>query len=382
MVFLTKEQIAKLAETIRLHASWLTWRFFGSQYITEADLQALKRLGILPMDVQVESIRYAFVLGELEALLKEAEWKQLSFDDLISAAKATQTPLQQLQIEASESSALSVFRGLEEEIKRGVFDKLVAASQKAIDESTIKEKVKDVIKIGLEAHKNYREVAKDLKEDLKGSKRNWYRVADTELHAARQRGVVSAILSGIDVYRFANGVESNVAVVHGAKACEDCLRIYNDPKTGNPKIFKLRELMENAGSNYDRPWRKNAKPVVPPLHPFCRGRLVYVPEGFGWDSRGEFTVVDEGPQDKKSLGELEDMKKSHELLSQASFIPTDEQVSALAEEDIPKALDKIQALKKMHADDAAMIEQLDALELKVLHQLVNIHNAEDQSDVA
>lgn len=267
MAFLTKEQVAKLAEIIRLNATWLTWRLLGSNYITEADLQKLKQLGLLPMDMQVESIRYSFVLGKLESLLKEGQWKNLDFDTLVSAATARQTPVQELQIEAAELSAFTRFRGLEADLQRGLYDALSTATQSAIDESTLKQNIKDVIKIGVEARKNYREVANDLREQLKEQKRNWHRVASTEMHAARQRGVVDSILSGTDVYYRAEGIDSDVAIVPDHDACEDCLRLYLDPETGHPKIFKLSTVMGNAGSNYDKPWRKNAKAVIPPMHP-------------------------------------------------------------------------------------------------------------------
>lgn len=306
MAFLTKEQIAKLAEVIKLHTTWLTWRLLGSSFITEADLQQLKQTGLLPMDTQVESIRYSFVLGELESLLKEGQWKNLEFDALVAAAEAKHTPVQELQIKASELSAYSQFRGLEGDIQKGLYEAVSKASQSAMDEVSVKEKIKDIIKIGVEARKNYREVARDLVGQLQEKKRNWHRVASTEMHSARQRGVVSAILSGTDVYRHAEGVDSDVAVVHDADSCKDCKRIYEDPKTGNPKIFKLKELLANEGSNYQRPWRRNAKPVIPPLHPFCYGRLRYIPPGWGWDERGKYTLIDPD----QSIASMKKVKES------------------------------------------------------------------------
>lgn len=290
-IFLTKEQIAKLAEIIRNHATWLTWKLLGTHYISEVDLQQLKKQGLLPTGVQVESIRYSFVLGELESLLREAQWKNLDWPTLVSAANARQTPVQEMQIEASELTALTQFRGLEQDIQHGLYEALARATQSAIDSSVIKEKIKDTIKIGVEARKNYKQVAKELRETLQETKRNWHRVASTELHSAKQQGVVSSILNGIDVYRHADGADSNVAIVPDPDACDDCKRLYLDPKTGNPRIFKLSEIIANTGTNYIKPWRQNAKPVVPPLHPHCFCRIRYVPPGWGWDAKGKFTLI-------------------------------------------------------------------------------------------
>jgi predicted double-glycine peptidase len=112
------------------------------------------------------------------------------------------------------------------------------------------------------------------------------------MHSARQRGIAAAIIQKEDIYKYSDGIDSNVAVVHDYDMCDDCRRLYYDPKTGNPKIFKLKELLDNEGSNYRRPWRQNAKPVLPPAHPHCYGRLHYVPAGWGWDDQHEFTLLD------------------------------------------------------------------------------------------
>jgi hypothetical protein len=266
MPVLTNEQIEKLAKIIRQHATWLTWRIFGTRYVSEADLSSLKAQGLLPMDTQVDAIKYAFVLGKLEALLKEAEWKGLGWDDLISAAEATHTDVENLQIQASELSAHTVLRGLEDDIRDGLYESLATATQRAIDESHVKEIVKDEVKVGVEMSGNFRKVARELAEKTGEYKRNWHRVAVTEMHAARQNGTVAAILNKVDVYEHAEGEDSQVSVVPDPDACADCRRLYLG-RAGNPRVFKLSELLGNSGSNYVRPWRSNAKPVVPPLHP-------------------------------------------------------------------------------------------------------------------
>jgi hypothetical protein len=189
-------------------------------------------------------------------------------------------------------------------------------------------------------------------------------------------------MSGTDVYRFANGAESNVAVAHDSDACQDCVRIYNDPKTGNPRIFKISELLANEGSNYQRPWRRNAKPVIPPLHPGCFGRLRYVPAGWGWSAQGKFTLVDP-EQSLASVKEEIPVKKAHELLNRTtsnSYVPTDEQIAALAAEDIPTALEKVDALKQMHADNYELWHQLDELETKIHFQSAQLRKLRQQDN--
>lgn len=380
MAFLTKEQIEKLIEAIRRNATWLTWRLLGSQYITETDLAALKAQGLLPMDITADTVRQAFVLGQLESVLKEAEWKNLTWEQAMEAATTKQTPVNELQIRAAGISFFSKLRGLEDEIREGLFDQISRATQGAIDESTVREKIRQIVTVGVEADKNYRQVANDFRETLKETKRNWHRVAATELHSARQNGVVSAIITGTDVYKDAQGVDSDVAVTPNPDACDDCKRIYLDPKTGNPRIFKLSELLGNAGTNYIRPWRKNAKPVVPPLHPHCFCRVRYVPRGWGYDDKGKFTLLDTDKfiesVTKKSNEGLEDMQKAqpNELLHTASnLMPTDEDIQSLStKEDLVNALDRIEALKKLHISNHDLWHELDALERKVLFQSTQV----------
>ena len=382
MAILTREQIVKLADIIRRSASWLTWRLLEGGFVTDADLNVLKQQGLLPMDVSVESIRYAFVLGELESVLREAEWKNLSWDMIVEAAAKQQTPLQEMQIQAAQFATQSVFRGLEQEISSGLFEELAKATKKAVTEASIETQVATTVSTGIKLRQNYREVASALRERLQGTKRNWHRVAITELHSAREQGVVAAILSGIDVYRFADGKDSQVAVVPDGNACGSCKQLYLDPATGNPKIFKLGELLGNTGSNYVRPWRKNAKPVVPPLHPNCECHLRYVPDGWGWDSKGKFTVVDEGTD--KSIDEGEVMAKSqaqsHEVLnSAAGLIPTDDDIAKLeTREQIIEALDRINSLKDMYGHDGDMWWKLNWLGIKIQAQDKKISSSQEK----
>lgn len=377
MPILTKEQIERLAEIIRQHATWLTWRIFGTRYVTEADLQKLKAAGKLPMDVQVDAIKYAFVLGKLEALLTEAEWKGLQWDDLVNAASATHTDVENLQIEASELSAHTVLRGLEDDIRNGLYESLATVTQRTIDEAYVKEIVRDEVKVGVEMSRNFRAVAREMAEKTGEYKRNWHRVAVTEMHAARQNGTVSAILNKIDVYEYAEGEDSQVSVVPDAAACSDCKRIYLDQK-GNPRVFRLSELLGNSGSNYVRPWRQNAKAVVPPLHPNCFCRIRYIPGGWGWEE-GKMVLKDPAKVVERARARMSKIEKSieilkahpHQLLQESKEVsmPTQEDVDgAMTPGSIHRILDKILALRKIHQRDPEMWERLDDLEKQALQR--------------
>lgn len=381
MAILTRDQIEKLSEIIRKHANWVTWRLLGDKFVSQADIDALQKEGILPMGVQTPMIKYSFVLGRLEALLKEGEWKGLTYDQLVEKATSRHTDLQKLQIEAAEMSANITLRGLFEDIQAGVFEDLAQATNRTVTEAVVQGKVAEEIKEGVTSRKNYIEVAHALSKTLKENERNWYRVASTEMHAAREKGVVSSILAGEDVYRRADGPESLVAVVPDPDACKDCLRLYLDPKTGQPKLFKLSDLMENEGTNYIRPWRQNARPVVPPLHPHCFCRLRYVPPGWGWNDEGRFTVVDPDKYGehlrakvKKSVEILQKADDPHSMLNDSlQHIPSEEEIRSIGtEEEAMKMAERLSKIKELHIDDVDKFYQIDDLQNRALVQAMSL----------
>jgi hypothetical protein len=292
VAILTRAQVEKLSEIIEQHATWFAWRIYGKAAASQSQIDALKAKGLLPMDTTVQSVKYAYVLGKLEAVLKEGEYRNLTWAELQERARGHLSQIDHFQIEAAEMTTMTKFRGLTDDLKSGLFEGLAQATRKTITEAQVRGEIKDVIKTGVELSRSYQQVAMDLVERLRETNRNWTRVAATEMHSATQRGIVSAILQGEDIYEDADGENSLVAVVHDDDACDDCKSMYNDHDTGNPRIFRLKELLENEGTNYQRPWRQHAKPVVPPLHPHCYGRLTFVPPGWGWDHNGRFTMLD------------------------------------------------------------------------------------------
>jgi hypothetical protein len=71
-------------------------------------------------------------------------------------------------------------------------------------------------------------------------------------------------------------------------ACDHCKGLYHK-SDGTPIIFMIRQLLGN-GTNIGRK-SKQWKPVVPPLHPWCRCELFYVPAGYEWDSKSKMFTL-------------------------------------------------------------------------------------------
>ena len=221
MAILTRQQVERLAEIIEQHTTWFVWSTFGSKYVSKADVDRLKNAGILPMDVQVSTFKNAYILGKLEALLKRAEFKSLSWADLQKEAVGRLTPYDHLQIEAAELTAYTMFRGLADDIRAGLYRRLAMATNRAVSEAQVRGTIKDVVKTGVELSQSYQKVAAELVEALKEPNRNWTRVAATEIHSAWQRGVAMAIMNKEEIYADSDGIDSEVFVDHGQlTACQ------------------------------------------------------------------------------------------------------------------------------------------------------------------
>ena len=390
MAILDKDQFDRIAEIVKRYTTWFTRRLFGESYSKETPNV---NVNVEPLiELPASLIRLSFQLGLKESVLKEKEWEQLDWDALTDSLRPL-TPVQELQVQASELSAHTRYRRLSEDITNGLYERLALETAKVVTEAQVRGVIKEQVKVGVAANRAYYDVAKDLVGQLKEQQRNWGRVASTEMHAARQNGIASAIVSKTDIYSDGEGEDSLVAVSMAPDACSDCRRLYLDPNTGKPKIFKLSELMANAGTNYQRPWRVNAKPVIPPLHPFCFCRLRYIPPGWGWNNEGRFTMIN--PKEafpevvKGELSKAID-EEPHSLLGAShSVLPEEGYIRGLhgenGIEELEHLIPRLKKLHQMYIRDEHLSKRLEEL-LRIaraqhhLESQVHVHHVGGGSD--
>ena len=280
---ITLKQIKKIAAIIKDNVSWFMWRVFGDRVVSKKDVEKSEYLGSLPLDDSLDALENSYVLGRKESMSTKDEFKDLEFEEL--EEENIYVDDHKFHIDAAETSTKLTFDRLNDDIKDTIFKNVQKATKTAISEIWAKGVIKDKVESGVIFSKSYTKVANEIRKELGIKKYNWERVAITEMHTIRQKGIATAIINKDDIYKFSEGIDSNVAVLHAANQCDVCKRLYYDGL--KPKIFKLRELVANEGSNFIAPWRENAKPVVPPLHPNCTGYLVYVPEDWGFDEDGK-----------------------------------------------------------------------------------------------
>lgn len=295
---LSKAQINRLIEAVKRHVNWLVYTLGGEASLTPEELEQLKKDKLLPTGFDVNLVGNSYVLGMLRMLLKKADYSKLTFEQLMEAVDRDMTPVEKLAVQHAMHSAGTHLKRLGQDIADGAYDAILSAANSTLTEASVRDLVKDEVAFALLKRKNYMAVATDLSHNLKTDwRRDWRRVAETELHRAKVQGQVQAIVSKVDVYAHAEGPESRVSVVPAPDRCVDCHHYYLD-SSGNPKIFTLSELIA-AGSNGDegvshkRSGGKHVhwKTTLPPLHPRCGCNLVYIPPGYGWVD-GRLRLVD------------------------------------------------------------------------------------------
>ncbi len=319
---LTRRQIDRLLQAIKSHTDWLYSTITGVE-LSAAEINRIKQFN-LPLDLDADLIRNGYALGLLRMLLKQTEYADVSFDTLLETTYATRTPTETLAVNQAMLTAGRHMKNLAEDIGNEAFEKFNAAGAKALTEATIKDVVKDTVAFGLIRRKNYMQVATDLASNLKTDwRRDWRRVAETELQKAKVQGMVQALVNKKDIFKYSEGVESNVSIVPSPDTCGDCAALCLN-REGNPKVVKLSWLIAQ-GSNGDDGVNHSKtngihthwKMTLPPVHPRCGCSVVYVPPGYGW-AEGKLVLIDKDAFKQSMLKGME-LSKAKEY---TPFSPT------------------------------------------------------------
>lgn len=125
-----------------------------------------------------------------------------------------------------------------------------------------------------------------LQEELGKAKSGLERIAASEATKTRNLG------SLMDITRKAAEIGDKdptvcFLVIKDAVTCKECIKIHLQPN-GNPRLWKLSEL--SGGYHV----RGEDFPSILLLHPHCRCTMVYIPQGYGFDSKGHLTFIGAG----------------------------------------------------------------------------------------
>ena len=295
-----KTKIEELRKIAALHKVWLSYALLGEESISSEEFESLKKYGKLPLDKSLNLVKNSYILGRLSLLLKKTEYRDLSLDDVVEEAESAKlSSLEKFAIEHAIFGAGEGIKGLADDIIQGAFSGLADSIGTTLTEATIRNVVRDETAIALLQKKSANKLASTLVAKLQTDwKRDWKRVAETELHRAKILGAAQAIANKVGIFEGSLGIDSRVSIIPSTTRCEDCAKHFIG-KDGNPKVFTLKELL-GAGSNADSgiSHKRGAdgthsgwNSTLPPLHPTCGCKLVYIPDGMEWGA-GKLAVVD------------------------------------------------------------------------------------------
>jgi hypothetical protein len=317
------QKMKELRHVAKLHANWLIYATLGESAVTKEELDELIKYKKLPMGSSLDLVDKSYLLGRLKAILKASEYKQVSYEEATEKTESMKlSSLEELVVEQVKLKAGTYLKNLSTEINNGVYDSLSQAIGKAVSEAAVSNAVADEVALAVIYKKTAQQLASDLAARLQtGAKKNWTAVAKTELQRAKVAGHAQAIINKIDIYANSDGVNSDVSIIPAKECCSDCRDHYLDAK-GNPKVFKLADLL-SAGSNADdgvshtkrNGKHTNWKTTLPPLHPNCGCQLFYIPPGYGWKS-GKMELLN------KSLFEESILRKARSGVRSAEMSAT------------------------------------------------------------
>lgn len=286
-----ENRLATLRRLLRLQGSWLLVKLLGPDMISKEDLAELKKYKKLPSGDEVDLIGRAFSLGRLSAVMKRAEYSDLELEQLSRFDKFRNSSADKLAIREAKIHAASRIQAAVSRAMETASDGVSRSSTDLFSAITTREVLTDEVTIAVREKKSRQQLASSLGNKLKADlTRDIKRIAVTEFHRAKQRGIAMAIANKVDIYKESDGIESLVSVVPNRGACKDCKHLYLDDE-GNPKVFVLKDLVAR-GSNADPGvshtvgadgLRVGWKAVMPPAHPHCFCELTYMPPGMHWE---------------------------------------------------------------------------------------------------
>jgi hypothetical protein len=278
---LSEKQLKEIANIISSHVGVMLKIATGQG---NPDPTLLKKLGI-PANAP-SLIHNAFVLGKLVMLMKDTDLKKITYQQLKDKARQMKlSTVEQNSLKYAEANAARYVTALGQNVSNTINGAINHASQQANLAVAQRKIIQDTVAQSILKQKTRQQLASDLGHNVGEWKRDWQRVAHTELWNAKLQGEVITILQGDAIYSNTKGGDTNVFRRPAPDACNHCKRLYLEKDGVTPKVFKLSELINN-GTNVGKKvadW----KPITGTTHPNCTCPIAVLPDGFGFDANGE-----------------------------------------------------------------------------------------------
>lgn len=294
---ISRAQRARVRQAIRDgHLAFLA-EVFGPDAIDRVDYDRLRASGVIHDDKpgqDAASATHALgtLSGDAQAMESPDEFWRLVADDVGVAAEA-------------EREAVAVMRDRIGEYVRALSARLEQAAGHAMTDAAEASRRRRLTSSQPGAPAS-QEVLARVKKAVAELRRDWLRVAHTELHSAAEEAKAIALA------RRAPGRDPRVFKRPRPDACAFCRMLFLKPDGVTPRVFRLSALLangSNVGRRAGRPARSGKgrtewKAVLGAVHPFCGCELFVLADGMGFDRSGALARV------AKSV-ELEDAPGPH-----------------------------------------------------------------------
>jgi hypothetical protein len=293
-MILNDEQIEDILSIVKNSQSIFIASHLGANFLTEEEKILLERKGFDIEKLYSESedpIRTQFYLGLVAESIRIQEKdldKVLTFDsfkEFVSQKKYIPlTELERLTIEESKIRFLGSIKNLNGKIYNDINSRVKSESltqQMDILRGSVSQRMNE--------KKTFGQIASDLGHLTGDWNRDFDRIVQYEGQSAYELGKAAWI----------ERLEENPKVykIPQEKACKHCVRLYLSKGVGSePKVFFLKELREN-GTNIGKKV-EDWKPVLGPVHPYCRCSLKHLRLGDEWEDEQKMFKLPENYQPK------------------------------------------------------------------------------------
>lgn len=281
MDVLTNDQLKQIADILEKHTGVMLYIATGQG---TPDKAILKALGI-PEDA-VNMIQNAFVLGKIMKMMSDKDIKKLSFDQLKEKAKEMElTTVEKNSLKFAQANAGRYVTALGRRIADSIDMSISRASHDANLEVAQRQIINDTVQQSIVKRQTRGKLSSELGHNIGEWRRDWQRIAHTEIWNSKLQGEVVTILQGDAIYGATKGGDTKVFRRPSPDACQHCKRLYLEKDGTTPKVFTLNELINN-GTNVGKKvgdWL----PITGTTHPNCGCPIAVLPDGFGFDKNGE-----------------------------------------------------------------------------------------------
>lgn len=272
MARITSAQIDKITQIVKDHMDVIGYITTGA---ATPSRRLVQKLGLPPAITNLIATAYqygklAMLRGKDLATMGVAEVNRLLQD--ITLTKPQQHSIEQVKLKAQQAI-------------NTLTQKIVAGVTTATLNSDLKmwSVVQKVLPAALQHNTPRYQVIQQLREQSGDWKRDWHRVAQTEMWDAKLQGEADAIIQGESPMSDDKG-ETLVYKRPAPDACAKCKQLYLESNGITPRVFKMAELLSN-GTNYGKR-QSDWVPTLGVVHPSCCCTLNIKPKNTHFDGSG------------------------------------------------------------------------------------------------